>query len=106
VHDQTGVVGAKSKNIANLRGKLPSWIALPASVTIPFGSFETALEEPTCAEVRAELEAEVKRIPENPAESLRRCREIIMGMTVPEPLKVGRLPPSLAKSKIHKICDI
>uniref|UniRef100_A0A7S1X676 Pyruvate phosphate dikinase AMP/ATP-binding domain-containing protein n=1 Tax=Tetraselmis chuii TaxID=63592 RepID=A0A7S1X676_9CHLO len=84
---ETGVVGAKSKNIANLRGKLPSWIALPASVTIPFGSFETALEEPTCAEVRAELEAEVKRIPENPAESLRRCREIIMGMTVPEPLK-------------------
>lgn len=37
-HD--GVVGAKSKNLAGLRGKLPSDIALPASVTLPFGCFE------------------------------------------------------------------
>ncbi len=35
-----GVVGAKSKNIAGLRGKLPDWVALPASVTLPFGSYE------------------------------------------------------------------
>ena len=35
-----GVVGAKSKNLAGLRGKLPDWIALPPSVTLPFGCFE------------------------------------------------------------------
>lgn len=35
-----GVVGAKSKNIAGLRGKLPDWVALPASVTLPFGCYE------------------------------------------------------------------
>jgi hypothetical protein len=35
-----GVVGAKSRNIANLRGKLPDWVKLPAAVTVPFGSFE------------------------------------------------------------------
>lgn len=35
-----GVVGAKSKNLANLRGRLPSNINLPASVTLPFGCFE------------------------------------------------------------------
>eukprot|EP00983_Pelagomonas_calceolata_P083890 1156248-Pelagomonas_calceolata.AAC.11 len=35
-----GVVGAKSKNIAGLRGKMPDWISLPASVTLPFGSYE------------------------------------------------------------------
>jgi alpha-glucan,water dikinase len=35
-----GVVGAKSKNLAGLRGKLPADIALPASVTLPFGCFE------------------------------------------------------------------
>jgi hypothetical protein len=35
-----GVVGAKSKNIANLRGKIPDWIRLPAAVTVPFSSFE------------------------------------------------------------------
>ena len=35
-----GVVGAKSKNLAGLRGKLPGHIQLPASVTLPFGCFE------------------------------------------------------------------
>lgn len=29
-----GVVGAKSRNLAALRGKLPDWINLPASVTV------------------------------------------------------------------------
>ena len=38
-------VGAKSRNIANLRGKLPSWIRLPTSVALPFGVFEKVLEE-------------------------------------------------------------
>ena len=33
-------VGAKSKNLALLRGKLPDDIQLPASVTLPFGCFE------------------------------------------------------------------
>ena len=28
------VVGAKSRNLAALRGKLPDWISLPASVTV------------------------------------------------------------------------
>lgn len=35
-----GVVGAKSRNLANLRGKLPDWVKLPPAVTVPFGSFE------------------------------------------------------------------
>jgi alpha-glucan,water dikinase len=38
-------VGAKSRNIANLRGKLPSWIRLPTSVALPFGVFEKVLAE-------------------------------------------------------------
>ena len=37
-------VGAKSRSIASLRGAVPDWINLPASVTIPFGSFERALK--------------------------------------------------------------
>jgi alpha-glucan,water dikinase len=35
-----GLVGAKSKNLAGLRGRLPGSVALPASVTLPFGCFE------------------------------------------------------------------
>lgn len=38
-------VGAKSRNIANLMGKLPSWIRLPTSVAVPFGVFEKVLTE-------------------------------------------------------------
>lgn len=39
------LVGAKSRNIANLMGKLPSWIRLPTSVAVPFGVFEKVLTE-------------------------------------------------------------
>ncbi|KAJ7534984.1 hypothetical protein O6H91_12G013500 [Diphasiastrum complanatum] len=39
------LVGAKSLNIANLKGKLPSWIRLPTSVALPFGVFESVLSE-------------------------------------------------------------
>lgn len=38
-------VGAKSRNIANLRGKLPSWVRLPTSAALPFGVFEKVLAE-------------------------------------------------------------
>lgn len=48
-----GVVGAKSRNLANLRGKLPDWVKVPPAVTVPFGSFEKVrlcrgLSRPAC----------------------------------------------------------
>ena len=39
-----------------LQGKLPSWVGLPASVALPFGTFEQVLGDSGNAEVRAELE--------------------------------------------------
>ena len=44
-----GAVGAKSRNIANLRGKLPDWVRLPPAVTVPFGSFEKVRIVSACA---------------------------------------------------------
>jgi alpha-glucan,water dikinase len=38
-----GVVGAKANNLAKLRNALPSWIQVPASVALPFGTFEQVL---------------------------------------------------------------
>lgn len=38
-------VGAKSRNISYLRGKVPSWIGLPTSVALPFGVFEKVLAD-------------------------------------------------------------
>lgn len=38
-------VGAKSRNISYIKGKLPSWIGIPTSVALPFGVFEKVLSE-------------------------------------------------------------
>lgn len=38
-------VGAKSRNIAYLKGKVPSWVGVPTSVAIPFGTFEKVLSD-------------------------------------------------------------
>ncbi|KAK9867578.1 hypothetical protein WJX84_002715 [Apatococcus fuscideae] len=83
-----GVVGAKSKNIAGLRGKLPKEIALPPSVTIPFGSFEEALGSKANLQIREQLEELMSDIPSHEAETvLKQCRELAMKVEVPEELQ-------------------
>ncbi|KAG6426428.1 hypothetical protein SASPL_110651 [Salvia splendens] len=39
------LVGAKSRNIAHLKGKVPSWVNIPTSVALPFGTFEAVLSD-------------------------------------------------------------
>ncbi|KAK8714874.1 hypothetical protein V6N13_042219 [Hibiscus sabdariffa] len=39
------MVGAKSRNISYLKGKVPSWIGIPTSVALPFGVFEKVLAD-------------------------------------------------------------
>ena len=48
-----GLVGGKSGNLATLRGKLPDSIAVPASVALPFGTFERVLEDDVNKEAAA-----------------------------------------------------
>jgi hypothetical protein len=38
-------VGAKSRNISYLKGKVPSWVGIPTSVALPFGVFEHVLSD-------------------------------------------------------------
>lgn len=64
---------------AGLRGKLPDWINLPPSVTVPFGAFEEALGNKANSGLRKQLEAAVAAIPESHAEeALAACRELVM----------------------------
>lgn len=49
----TGLVGGKSGNLATLRGKLPESVAVPASVALPFGTFERVLKDATNKEAAA-----------------------------------------------------
>jgi alpha-glucan, water dikinase len=73
-----GVVGAKSKNLAALRGTLPDWIALPASVTLPFGCFEQVLDHKANRAVKKVLEDAAKRVPESPSKYLQECRCVVL----------------------------
>jgi alpha-glucan,water dikinase len=83
-----GVVGAKSKNLSGLRGELPESIALPASVTVPFGSFEEVLKDGANADVAKRLKAAVDKIPSTHAEpALAECRAIVMEVEVPAELQ-------------------
>lgn len=38
-------VGAKSRNIAYLKGRVPSFVGIPTSVALPFGVFEKVLSD-------------------------------------------------------------
>mmetsp|Transcript_13764 Transcript_13764/g.50112 ORF Transcript_13764/g.50112 Transcript_13764/m.50112 type:complete len:1383 (-) Transcript_13764:628-4776(-) len=49
-------VGAKSRHVASLRGMLPPWVNLPASVALPFGTFEELLKQPINREAKAALD--------------------------------------------------
>ena len=64
---------------AGLRGKLPKEINLPASVTLPFGSFEEVLNQAANKQIKKELEAAIKDIPaEKAEEALSKCRALVM----------------------------
>ena len=65
--------------LAGLRGKLPKEINLPASVTVPFGSFEEVLNQSSNKKIKGELEAAIKDIPvEKAEEALSKCRQLVM----------------------------
>ncbi|RMZ55539.1 hypothetical protein APUTEX25_000122 [Auxenochlorella protothecoides] len=83
-----GVVGAKSNNLAGLRGRLPESIQLPASVTIPFGSFEKALESRENRELAKQIRAAVSSVtPHSPGPALARCRDLVNQVAVPSALR-------------------
>jgi hypothetical protein len=67
-----------------MRGKLPDTIKLPASVTVPFGAFEEALNQKENRDIKKQLEAAVKAIPDSHAEDkLQACRDLVMQVLSP-----------------------
>jgi alpha-glucan,water dikinase len=81
------VVGGKSNNLNGLRGRLPEWIRLPASVALPFGAFEKALEDESNRDVRRDCEALIRSAEQNPGEVLPRVREKLLELAAPPALK-------------------
>ena len=98
-----GIVGAKSKNLAALRKSnsantagtpFPSWIKLPPSATLPFGTFEAVLDDKANAELKktiaasnAALEAGARGAAAVAA--LEAASQASMALSIPQPLQTA-----------------
>ncbi|KAG0623205.1 hypothetical protein M758_3G156100 [Ceratodon purpureus] len=91
------LVGAKSRNIANLRGKLPTWIRLPTSAALPFGVFEKVLSESINKDVATEIAALSKQLADGDFSKLKDARETVLGLKAP-PALVEELKATLKGS--------
>ncbi|XP_024023864.1 alpha-glucan water dikinase, chloroplastic isoform X2 [Morus notabilis] len=80
------MVGAKSRNISYLKGKVPSWIGIPTSVALPFGVFEKVLSDDSNKEVAAKLEILKKKLKEEDFGSLKEIRETVLHLAAPPQL--------------------
>jgi alpha-glucan, water dikinase len=82
-----GIVGSKANNLNQLRGRLPSWIHVPASIALPFGVFERVLGCDSNRELRTQVERLIAVAEQQPAEVLARLRDALQEIHVPDPLK-------------------
>ncbi|KAI4383012.1 hypothetical protein MLD38_008897 [Melastoma candidum] len=80
------MVGAKSRNIAYLKDKVPSWIGVPTSVAIPFGVFEKVLSERINEGVSQKLQTLKKKLEEEDFGALKDIRDAVMQLRSPDEL--------------------
>ena len=81
-----GVVGGKSLNLTRLRGRLPDWIRLPASVALPFGVFERVLDLEANSGVRQRCLELASRLDRDAGETLAEIRKTVLELEYPEEL--------------------
>lgn len=99
-----GVVGAKARNLAVLRGKgLPDSIKLPRSIALPFGTFEKVLAhgvntglQGTFHALVGELENEKKNGRQGIPAALGRLRSLVASSLVAPPEVLGQISASAA----------
>ncbi|PON44874.1 Pyruvate, phosphate dikinase [Parasponia andersonii] len=80
------LVGAKSRNISYLRGKVPSWIGIPTSVALPFGVFEKILSDDSNKEVARKLESLKEKLKHEEYGSLKEIRKTVLQLEAPPQL--------------------
>jgi alpha-glucan,water dikinase len=83
-----GLVGGKSLHLKRLRGRLPEWIRFPASVALPFRTFEKVLGIEANRKARERLELLLSRVKEEP-DLLQELRETVMGLAEPADLELA-----------------
>eukprot|EP00271_Cylindrocystis_brebissonii_P010276 TRINITY_DN26421_c0_g1_i1.p1 TRINITY_DN26421_c0_g1~~TRINITY_DN26421_c0_g1_i1.p1 ORF type:complete len:1482 (-),score=381.52 TRINITY_DN26421_c0_g1_i1:676-5121(-) len=93
------LVGAKSRNIAGLRGALPDWVKLPTSVALPFGTFEKVLADPLNTEVATEIAALEEELAGGNFSHLETIRKTVLKLKAPDQL-VAELKTAMQKSNM------
>uniref|UniRef100_A0A1J3IBP2 alpha-glucan, water dikinase n=1 Tax=Noccaea caerulescens TaxID=107243 RepID=A0A1J3IBP2_NOCCA len=82
----TDLVGAKSRNIGYLKGKVPSWVGIPTSVALPFGVFEKVISEKANQAVSEKLQVLKKSLDEGDQGALGEIRKTLLGLVAPAEL--------------------
>ncbi|XP_068462871.1 alpha-glucan water dikinase, chloroplastic isoform X2 [Phaseolus vulgaris] len=80
------MVGAKSRNITYLKGKVASWIGIPTSVAIPFGVFEHVLSDKSNQAVAERVNILKKKLIEGDFSVLKEIRETVLQLNAPPQL--------------------
>ncbi|EOY00563.1 Pyruvate phosphate dikinase, PEP/pyruvate binding domain isoform 1 [Theobroma cacao] len=80
------MVGAKSRNISYLKGKVPSWVGIPTSVALPFGVFETVLADKINKEVNEKLQILKKKLRGGDSVALGEIRQTVLQLAAPPQL--------------------
>ncbi|KAK1269948.1 hypothetical protein QJS04_geneDACA005079 [Acorus gramineus] len=80
------MVGAKSRNIAYLKGKVPSWVGIPTSVALPFGVFEKVLSNSSNQVVADKLKTLKKKLGEEDFGALNEIRKTVLELVAPPQL--------------------
>ncbi|XVF85026.1 hypothetical protein PTKIN_Ptkin17bG0085500 [Pterospermum kingtungense] len=77
------MVGAKSRNISYLKGKVPSWVGIPTSVALPFGVFEKVLADKANKEVNEKLQILKKKLGGGDFGILGEIRQTVLELAAP-----------------------
>uniref|UniRef100_A0A0E0PYA1 alpha-glucan, water dikinase n=1 Tax=Oryza rufipogon TaxID=4529 RepID=A0A0E0PYA1_ORYRU len=80
------MVGAKSRNVAYLKGKVPSWVGVPTSVAIPFGTFEKVLSDEINKEVAQTIQMLKGKLAQDDFSALGKIRKTVLNLTAPTQL--------------------
>ncbi|KAL8519122.1 hypothetical protein ACS0TY_010167 [Phlomoides rotata] len=80
------MVGAKSRNIAHLKGKLPSWVNIPTSVALPFGVFEKVLSDDLNQIVANKLQVLKTKLDDGDISALGEIRNTVLELSAPPQL--------------------
>ena len=97
-------VGGKSLNLQRLAGKLPGDLKIPASVALPFGTFEHIVEDPANKGCARDLDAAQKELATDPKGALARLRSAVRDLAAPKGF-LERVESVMAAAGIDKPDD-